>query len=85
MAEIDEKSHPLFSGAEVVHELSPMGVFKVFAGFDFQDHLVEADEVGLVAFAEDATLVVELQRRHGNERDSPVREFEFQAFLINIL
>jgi hypothetical protein len=52
-------------------------------GFDLDEYLVEANEIGFVELFEQSPLVLEFQPPLGEKGEPTERHFHFKAFLVN--
>ena len=81
--EIHKKPQLVSRGTEVIDQLRRMFCVKSFDGFEFEDDLVVADDVGHIE-ATISFLVENMQGLLGNERDAPQLQFLFKRVLIDL-
>ena len=67
---VDEIANPAATRMEVMKHLGSMNVFQFCDGFDFQNNLAEAHEIGFKRRVEFHALVAERQLFFAQERDA---------------
>jgi hypothetical protein len=85
MPEIDKKSDLVPGGVEVVDDLGAVFVGQHGHSLEFQDDILEADEVGFVGLAKRTAFLFQAQRFLGDEGDAFQAKFNLHALLIYCL
>jgi len=82
-SEVGQEPHFVSRRFEVVQDLCPVFGGDFFDGFDFEDHLVETEEIGAEGLDENLAAIGEADFLLGFKRDFAAMELTLQALLIN--
>jgi hypothetical protein len=83
VAKVDEEAEAEAGGLEVIMDLGAVPVGELGNGLDFEDDLVETDEVGLVGLLQEPSLIPQLQISLRVERDPAHPQLQFQALVVD--